>query len=299
VNGVIVKKWIYSGQLSPIAELDSANNVVARFVGSMMIKDGNSYQLITDHLGSVRIVVDVNTGDVFQKIDYDEFGNVLSNSNPDFQPFNYAGGLYDTQTKLVRFGVRDYEARVGRWTNKDPIGFHGGQANVFAYVLNNPINLSDLSGLKEYIVVTAALTGGIAFWGAETGKIYAIDPSTGNAFTYWYIGEGLGAYVDLPVPVTGAVTVEAGVWNLDSPSSPLGIGWQLGGFIAAGKGGSGNISGNFWNFFGGSGGVAGGVGANGGFLITGTYYTGMKEFSNLPQKIKDAINEFLKKNLCK
>jgi len=46
--GAIVKKWIYSGGLSPIAELDSAGNVIAELFGSLMMKDGNTYQLITD-----------------------------------------------------------------------------------------------------------------------------------------------------------------------------------------------------------------------------------------------------------
>jgi hypothetical protein len=74
INGQIVKRWIYSGQLSPIAELDSAGNVIAQFIGNEMIKNGTTYQLVTDNLGSVRLVVDINTGDVVQKMDYDEFG---------------------------------------------------------------------------------------------------------------------------------------------------------------------------------------------------------------------------------
>jgi RHS repeat-associated protein len=146
INGAIVKKWIYAGGLSPIAELDSAYNVTAEFVGSLMIKNGNTYQLITDHLGSVRLVVDINSGNIIQQLDYDEFGNVLSDSNPDFQPFAYAGGLYDSQTKLVRFGARDYDASSGRWTCKDPIGFHGKQANVYGYIIEDPINSIDQSG---------------------------------------------------------------------------------------------------------------------------------------------------------
>jgi RHS repeat-associated protein len=149
LNGVIVKKWIYSGQLSPVAELDSAGNVTAQFVGNYMIKSGNTYQLITDHLGSVRLVVNVAIGDVAQQIDYDEFGNVTQNTNPDFQPFGYAHGLYDTQTELVRFGARDYDARSGRWTCKDPIGFGGGVSNMFEYCLNDPVNNFDPSGLQK------------------------------------------------------------------------------------------------------------------------------------------------------
>jgi len=41
---------------------------------------------------------------------------VIYNSNPDFQPLGFAGGLYDNQTKLVRFGARDYDSYSGRWT---------------------------------------------------------------------------------------------------------------------------------------------------------------------------------------
>jgi RHS repeat-associated protein len=80
-------------------------------------------------------------------MDYDEFGNVLVDTNPGFQPLGFAGGLYDTETKLVRFGARDYDAEVGRWTAKDPVLFVGGQVNIYIYVANNPINLFDPSGL--------------------------------------------------------------------------------------------------------------------------------------------------------
>jgi len=148
LNGQIVKRWIYSGQLSPIAELDSANNVVSRFIGSYMHKGGNTYRLITDHLGSVRIVVDVTNGTVAQQLDYDEYGNVTYNSNPDFQPFAFAGGLYDVQTKLVKFGYRDYEAEIGRWTAKDPIRFLGYSTSLYEYVLNDPVNSIDKYGLQ-------------------------------------------------------------------------------------------------------------------------------------------------------
>jgi len=55
--------------------------------------------------------------------------------------------LYDTDTQLVRFGARDYDPEIGRWTVKDPIRFVGGDSNLFGYVLNDPINGIDPFGL--------------------------------------------------------------------------------------------------------------------------------------------------------
>jgi RHS repeat-associated protein len=64
------------------------------------------------------------------------------------QPFGFAGGLYEQSTGLTRFGARDYDPITGRWTSKDPIGFAGRDPNLFGYVLQDPVNLVDIDGLK-------------------------------------------------------------------------------------------------------------------------------------------------------
>jgi RHS repeat-associated protein len=93
------------------------------------------------------LVVNAETGEVVQRMDYDAFGRVLSDTNPGFQPFGFAGGLYDDDTGLVRFGARDYEAYSGRWTAKDPVLFGGGDANLYAYASRDPINYIDPNGM--------------------------------------------------------------------------------------------------------------------------------------------------------
>jgi uncharacterized protein RhaS with RHS repeats len=46
----------------------------------------------------------------------------------------------------VRFGARDYDPEVGRWTAKDPIRFLGGDANLYGYVVGDPVNSADAYG---------------------------------------------------------------------------------------------------------------------------------------------------------
>ena len=154
VNGVKVQGFLFQNQLNPVAELDGSGNVVARFVygtksnaPDLIIKGGITYRIISDHLGSARLVVNAVTGDVVQKLAFDEFGNVLEDSNPGFQPFGFAGGLFDRDTRLVRFGARDYDAGVGRWTTKEPLKFLNGVTNHYEYSYNDPVNFHDPSGL--------------------------------------------------------------------------------------------------------------------------------------------------------
>jgi RHS repeat-associated protein len=153
VNGVLMQAFLYDNLLHPEAELDGSGNVISRFaygtrsnVPDYIVKGGATYRIISDHLGSPRRVVDVSTGDVAQEMAYDSYGNVLSDNNPGFQPFGFAGGLYDQDTKLTRFGARDYDAQTGRWTAKDPIKFSGGDSNIYGYVLNDPVNAIDANG---------------------------------------------------------------------------------------------------------------------------------------------------------
>ena len=153
VNGTLAQGFLYQDGLKPIAELDGSNTVLSRFIYSdginmpaYMIKAGVTYRIVPDHLGSPRLVIDTATDSIAQRMDYDEFGGVMLDTNPGFQPFGFAGGLYDAQTGLVHFGAREYDPESSRWTRKDPIGFRGGDANLYAYVSNDPLNMIDPVG---------------------------------------------------------------------------------------------------------------------------------------------------------
>ncbi|HLY19757.1 MAG TPA: RHS repeat-associated core domain-containing protein [Bryobacteraceae bacterium] len=158
VNGVSSTGFLYDGD-QMVAQLNGSNQLVSQFVygttatsPDYMVSGGTTYRIFSDQLGSPVLVVNTSTGAIAEQIAYDEFGNVISDTNPGFQPFGFAGGIYDQDTKLVRFGARDYDPSIGRWTAKDPTLFDGGDTNLYSYVLNDPVNLSDPTGLSIYRV---------------------------------------------------------------------------------------------------------------------------------------------------
>jgi RHS repeat-associated protein len=145
-------------------------------------------------------VVDVATGAITQRIDYDEFGNVVQDTNPGFQPFGFAGGLYDRDTKLVRLGARDYDAVTGRWTTKDPIRFSGGDANLYGYVMGDPVNHVD--SLQAALCRSASLRAALVAEGVIVAKTLP----------------------DLPIAQEAAVLVEEGYAQLcESVEAPIEI----------------------------------------------------------------------------
>ena len=176
INGVLVQGFLYQNQLNPVAELDGSGTVLSRFVyGSKanvpdyMIKAGVTYRIVSDHLGSPRLVIDTTAGTIIERIDYDEFGNITVDTNPGFQPFGFAGGLFDQHTGLTRFGARDYDAQVARWTAKDPIQFLGSDSNLYGYVLNDPINSLDSVGLFGMKEVGDFIYGGVSYFTGIAG----------------------------------------------------------------------------------------------------------------------------------
>jgi len=204
VNGTLVQGFLYQGSLKPVAELDGNGNLVARFVyGSKgnvpdyLVKEGKTYRIVSDQLGSPRLVVDIAEGSVVQRMEYDAFGNVTVDTNPNFQPFGFAGGLYDADTQLVRFGARDYDAEVGRWTSKDPIGFAGSESNLFSYVFGDPLNWIDPNG-QEAATATIGFGFGSGLWDTLVTTTQGMTVGISATGTAVVVGVGLAIW---PTPV--------------------------------------------------------------------------------------------------
>ncbi|MDA8021255.1 MAG: hypothetical protein MPN21_27795, partial [Thermoanaerobaculia bacterium] len=212
IDGVLVQGFLYQDALNPIAELDGSGNVVSRFVYATrsnapdyMLKGGVTYRMIADHLGSVRLVIDIATGAIAQELRYDEFGRVTLNTSPGFQPFGFAGGLYDSQTGLVRFGARDYDPETGRWTAADPIRFESGEASLYRYAKQSPVSLVDT-------------TGRTALAGVETLPLFWGGGGFGGTLSG---GVTIGAGAGLGVAILGGGAIGWGVNQIPGVSEAL------------------------------------------------------------------------------
>ncbi len=220
VAGGAVQGFLYGADgTNPVAELDSQGNVVSRFVYGVsnaetpayMIKGGVTYRIISDGIGSPRLVVDAATGQVVESLAYDSFGNVITDTNPGFQPFGFAGGLYDRATHLLHFGVRDYDPLTGRWLEPDPERFGAGITNLYSYAQGDPINLKDSTGETP---ASTSDPNNPAWYDVSAQRDYSwqtwqswVTNATGSPTAGWITGGLVASAWDL-IPFTAAA--EAG-----------------------------------------------------------------------------------------
>jgi RHS repeat-associated protein len=151
-NGA-VKQWVWCPLAAePCEERDGSNNVIKRFYwqGEQIASISqpsifNSYYFTRDHLGSVREMTD-SGGNLISRYDYDPYGrrSIITENVP--ADFGFTGFYYDQATGLDLTWFRAYDADLGRWLSRDPIGENGG-INLYAYCLNNPIDRIDPFGL--------------------------------------------------------------------------------------------------------------------------------------------------------
>ncbi len=88
---------------------------------------------------------------IVNKYFYTPFGLLTNQIETIPQPFKYAGryGVMHEPNGFYYMRARYYDPAVGRFISEDPIGFGGGDINLYAYVGNNPINFVDPFGLER------------------------------------------------------------------------------------------------------------------------------------------------------
>ena len=98
-----------------------------------------------DGLGSV-IALTGEHGHRVRDYRYSAFG-VPADHRGDAQPYRFTGREWDKEIDLYYYRARYYHPQVGRFMREDPIGFAGGDSNLYRYALNDPINSVDPYGL--------------------------------------------------------------------------------------------------------------------------------------------------------
>jgi len=145
-----------------VGEYDNSGNLIheTAWLGNMPVAtlspNGSSVNLLfvhTDHLGTPRRVSRPSDNIVVWRWDSDPFGNAAVSEDPDGDSNLFAYGVrlpgqyFDGEAGLHYNYRRDYDPRVGRYVESDPIGLGGG-LNTYAYARSSPIRYQDRDGLQ-------------------------------------------------------------------------------------------------------------------------------------------------------
>ncbi len=116
----------------------------------------NDYKYIYfyDANGNVGQLADIrattwSTDVLTARYEYSPFGKLLSSEGTyaDANPFRFSTKYFDVETGLSYYGYRYYNAQLGRWVNRDPIGESGGN-NVYEFACSRPTDTIDPFGTK-------------------------------------------------------------------------------------------------------------------------------------------------------
>ncbi|MGH9873890.1 MAG: RHS repeat domain-containing protein [Pyrinomonadaceae bacterium] len=154
-----ITKFVYDGT-DVLRDLDGSGATLADYLNGLGIDDklrqtsgGATPYFLTDHLGTTRSLAD-SSGNLSSSLGYDSFGNVTSGSVP--SRYTYTGREADSDTGLMFYRARWYDARQGRFIGEDPVGLKAGP-NLYSYVNNQPTRFTDPMGENPIYIV-----GGIA-----------------------------------------------------------------------------------------------------------------------------------------
>lgn len=145
------RRFVYSG--NDLAEERDGNGAVTKrfFAEGVKLETGphaGAYYYTRDHLGSIRELTD-GTGAVRARYAYDPYGRRAKLSGDLDADFGFTGLFWVSEANLALARFRFYDPELGRWLSRDPLtrAEEREGANLYAYVGNNPVNMTDPLGL--------------------------------------------------------------------------------------------------------------------------------------------------------
>ena len=164
-SGTTEVRYLFDGQ-NVRAEQDATGTWTAANVHAgldqMLLRDdfaaGQSYYLHADALGSTLALSDAN-GAVVETYRYSAYGQVAiydvnlnplpsGPGTPALCPYLFTGRDYEPELGLYNYRARSYDPGLGRFISRDPLGFGGGDVNLYAYVGGNVFGFIDPLGLE-------------------------------------------------------------------------------------------------------------------------------------------------------
>ena len=203
-----------------------------RYSAATTVGQGDVYAIYVDRLGSPLEVVNVALGQTVASYEYDSFGH-RGGTGTLAQRFGFTGRELDDESGLYYYRARHYDPVSGSFIQRDPIGFAAGDANLYAYVWNDPHNWTDPTGLSPTVEKTL-LTGGFLAGGLYYCHVSGICSAAADAFSDALANSGSG----IPgVPGVGGGGGGSGPGNSQSQDPISAIASGLGAAV-------GNIFGN-------------------------------------------------------
>ena len=185
---------------------DNKGNLISERTSS-----GN-YTYLYDGLGSVVALMSPDYADITNTYIYDPYGVTEHQTGSQYNPYQFAGGYFDSSTLYYKYGTRYYD-RFGRWTQQDS----QPSANPYVYANDDPVNLTDPSGRLTdacfAAIVSAVVLDGAALFVASDVGISLTIAGLGVPG----IGAGLGALAYL---LTVYVEYEVSAYIFNSTIAP-------------------------------------------------------------------------------
>jgi RHS repeat-associated protein len=242
-NGVETR-YVYDAGGNLLAEANSSNVISKYYIHGLglmaMVTPANAVYIYHFNAVGSTIAMTDSSQAMVNKYAYDPFGNIAANSIENVQqPFKFVGefGVMTEPNGFCYMGARYYDPQVGRFISEDPIGFEGGDVNLYNYVGANPVNRIDPSGESSAIVGFEGFAGAFGF-GGQVGIYGAVVHDPDKA---WY--EGWSAHVVGSYGGGAAGTVgSAGAGIYVGGSNASTINELTGSSVYGGRGGAGYFS---------------------------------------------------------